>query len=685
MDSPRSSGTGRRGQDGSTARFLRPTAVRNQTVDADTSSAQDAGTSSARDVGTSSARDTLVQQLRGIQEEDQARQAQQLCSCYCMQVMRGAFRGITEIFRRRGMQESDVAPITTSTGDEDSATTTTPVDPHRQVASTPIREGEGQSPRGAPPMSRRGSGSSVSESVYYLRQSVVSPRGLSPLTPIDAEAYDLARDQSSGSGELHRHQETIHDGDEFDVIILGVETSALVWYKTKGLEQLTGMESPKALFIGQRESWSHMEPDLSMGQVKHLLSLPGQKVPEYSTEFMKAQDYAANIREARTGMLISDSLVSSINKDPGDEKYRIHMRDMTLLSADKVIIATGSGPIRRPNISFSSDVPVEPTPYQKVMSGVDYLKSGQILTTSDDSEFDTSKLKLAIEGGSATAAWVYEKALANGYKPENIYWFTRSSNWDKAFPPGERNQDIQRQSEGSRVAGISPRDVILQGKKVHLSFKDKSRDRVVDQYIFAIGTDINGSYGLNRILSEDIRNRLEDVYDTNGYFYDGEDDAVIGLASQDKSLYVIGSAVHSMLKDKNENEVKRAKYDDTNKTLPANARPPEGIPTIISTIAALNHYMPVYTKDMEDMEDMEDTEKIDINSNFNLDNRTQLAAYIANKYPDLPASDANTFVERILKIRTRSTTPYGMNQEAIGRIEQSMESANRREEEEEDD
>src|SRR5260370_15494327 len=105
-----------------------------------------------------------------------------------MQVMRGAFRGITEIFRRRGMQESDVAPILTSTGDEDSAITTTPVDPPHQVTSTSIRGGESQSRRGFPQMSRRESESSVSESVYYLRDgswSVVSPRALSPLTPID--------------------------------------------------------------------------------------------------------------------------------------------------------------------------------------------------------------------------------------------------------------------------------------------------------------------------------------------------------------------------------------------------------------------------------------------------------------------------------------------------------------------
>jgi lysine/ornithine N-monooxygenase len=205
-----------------------------------------------------------------------------------------------------------------------------------------------------------------------------------------------------------------------------------------------------------------MRPDWQMGQVAHLLSLSGHNVPEYSAEFMTAGNYAAKLENARTGMSIFPHIVSSIEKSQENKKYRIKTQD-TIFSADKIIIATGSGPARqRENIKVSQETAEIETPYKKVISGSEYVKEGAVLAPLGS--------KIAIEGPSATAAWAYQKALLAGYSSGDIYWFTRNSNFDTAFPSGGRNRDIQETSKGNRYTGKLLTKGIIVGDKVHLFF-----------------------------------------------------------------------------------------------------------------------------------------------------------------------------------------------------------------------
>jgi hypothetical protein len=305
-----------------------------------------------------------------------------------------------------------------------------------------------------------------------------------------------------------------------------------------------------------------------------------------------------------------------------------------------------------------------------VISGSEYVKEGAVLAPLGS--------KIAIEGPSATAAWAYQKALLAGYSSGDIYWFTRNSNFDTAFPSGGRNRDIQETSKGNRYTGKLLTKGIIVGDKVHLFFEDDPEVHIIDQYIVAIGADIKGLSGAWSILSEETKDKLEAIYDTNKYFSDDEERTIIGLASEDKSLLVVGVATYKMLKEKNQVdsvEIKltstktrerthilqgeHLKYVQANKTLPTNACPPEGIPTVIATIEALNNYMPLGVMKGERI-------------NYNLANRTQLAAYIAREYPNLPPSIANKFVEDIVKLRTNPLKPFGMDQEAIKNIEQEM-------------
>jgi hypothetical protein len=458
----------------------------------------------------------------------------------------------------------------------------------------------------------------------------------------------------------------------FDVIIIGAETSAVEYFNTltkEDWQRITGKESPRVVVIGQRELWSHMEPNLQMGQPEHLLSLSGHNIPEYSTEFMRAGNYVANIENVRSNMSIFPYIVSSIEKSQESKKYRIKMQNM-IFSTDKVIIATGPGPARqRENITVSQETAEIKTPYKKVISGSEYIKESAVLAPLGS--------KIAIEGGSATAAWAYEKALQFGYSPADIYWFTDSC-FETAFPSGERNRYVQRISEGKRYAGRSLAQGLIVEDKVHLFFEDDPEVHVFDQYIVAIGADIKKPSGAWSILPEEIRDKLEAIHDINGYFYDDKESTIIGLASDDKSLLVVGAAAYNLLKARSQiDNVKRGsstakmrqftrilqgdhqKYAQANKTLPTSASPHEGIPTVVATIEALNDYMP---------QNIMREGRI----NYNLANRTQLAAYLAREYPNLSPSIAKKFVEKIIKLRTNPETPFGMDQEAIRGIEQEM-------------
>jgi hypothetical protein len=181
---------------------------------------------------------------------------------------------------------------------------------------------------------------------------------------------------------------------------------------------------------------------------------------------------------------------------------------------------------------------------------------------------------------------------------KRVYWFTRPSSrgtlseeqylaerFRQAFPAGDRNEWIKQQKRVFWMVDAVKTSKLVDGK-LTVEFKDAKCTLSVDQYVAAIGAAESASY------LGDLLDRLEPIIDRDGHVHpDG--DAVLAYKGTDSDLWIVGAGVFKVADRRLDSPSAKPKlYTRSNEYLPTAARPPEGVPTIIASMAALTRYLP---------------------------------------------------------------------------------------------
>jgi hypothetical protein len=445
-------------------------------------------------------------------------------------------------------------------------------------------------------------------------------------------------------------------------LIIGTGISAATWVRTAKRE--IG-ENRKA--IGGPHLWQKLDPNHPMGQSSRLLTghsaqNKGLTHPD-EQKFMLAKDFKELVDERlkRGVEEVDRGWVKHISRN--GSKYVVEVclpppdGKPCSVEADRVIIATGPGPLRP--LEIPSDTGKKMPVNLEAMNG--HVVSGNDFLSPDWKPPETLvKRNLVIYGGSATASWVAETALVRGYRV--VLWFVRpddtkeSDQWNRdsrfkgAFPAGGRNRKVEKDLEGVRHV-FNLQEIRLDQKTNKVEFLVNGQYGSVfyrvDLFVYALGQANTESAGIRAMLDKNSVGKIVPFYDANRAISDQQ--CVVAMGTEDKTLLIVGSALQSL--GKAIENTKR--YSEIAKTLPLAARPEEGIILAVSSIEALNNYIPVQSTTGR------------ININFNTCNRTQLAAYIAQT-TSLPPSVANRAVERIIETRAKSI--HGITEKEVHQI-----------------
>ncbi|MFM9436160.1 hypothetical protein ACFDR9_003241 [Janthinobacterium sp. CG_23.3] len=326
-----------------------------------------------------------------------------------------------------------------------------------------------------------------------------------------------------------------------------------------------------------------------------------------------------------------------------------------------------------------------------VVSGTDFLHSNWSMPDGQACE----GRKVAVYGGSATAAWVVEMAMLR--KMIVTIWFKRpgAGNLDEqfadAFPPGSRNNVVQEKTAALREIAFLSRVEIAKDITLELVIHKDSHPKIVpetqhvDVLVYALGAGHTTTDGIPRIVCQQLAKQLIPFYDMNMAI--SKKPALLALGTPGKELMIVGSAMateragfgaKSLPKYLSEQEIRQkqierelsklATYVDIGKSLPAAARPTQGVALLMAAIEALNDFMPGEAVRFGQYRHRAGQSfhpvGFDWNINFNTFNRTQLAAYFADT-EDIDVPAANLAVALIVHVRTLPDFPMGITLEHV--------------------
>jgi hypothetical protein len=478
--------------------------------------------------------------------------------------------------------------------------------------------------------------------------------------------------------------------------------------------------------LGGPDLWQKMSPHHAMGQPQQLLSgnllgtgredrgFSSQPVP--GADFMKAGLFSTVIKyylNQHCHAQIPFSYVTNISKAGAAYSLQLTGGVGGRITCDQVIIAMGPGTPRAlmEEDNKPSEVNIESFK-GSIVGGNEFMDPGW--TMPDNASL--AEATVAVYGGSATAAWVVELAVMR--KMQVLLWFTRPGSgenpWEaearfsEAFPAGNRNSTIEKDFEEVRsVLKLTKVARDPETGKLKLTLKNKEGlpvIQIVDLLVYALGAD-HLTKGIKTILDPGIHSSLVAYYDKN--FAISSRPSLLAIGTENRSLIIVGSAMSSeagfgkdtlwlqgdpqRLIENNTRGIKLASYKDISNTLPAAARPTEGIAMVMASIEALNEYMPVRVASQRRLV-MHSTPDLITSTgehqgkpnpdaghdrlhdigfewdiNFNTSNRTQLAAYIAQT-TDLSPFPANFAVALIVHLRTRPGNALGLSDPQVDRV-----------------
>jgi hypothetical protein len=461
---------------------------------------------------------------------------------------------------------------------------------------------------------------------------------------------------------------------------------------------LDGVNTNRQMF-GNLEQWHKFTfPNGGKtGQPTNLHQFPAQKTVAESKElgqFTSIGDLVGKIdtmhAKVAQQLAIGDALVDSVTRQaPGKLTVTLRGNPPVVHTANQVIIACGPGPEKQPDPALFSNRPDpnEDIPYSRFVSGVDFLfeKPKPWSVTKD--------LIVAVQGGSATAAWVCEKALKLGYR---VIWHTRpdGAKFRDADPAGRNTQTINQFRDLPDIGAVGTfkmarlrfaadkhsvrfaanlRNVTFlavrkdsrESPSIELDFGDERGTWYAHRYIYCLGADPTAVGGPAQILDRAIRNGMEPYWDIDQLFPVNSSEnmgrAVLAICTPERDVWVIGSALHQALgmgrAGERLNSV-QAGYKKLRETLPSAAGAPvEGLAGAVASIEALINYIP------------EDAVRGD-DINFNTANQTQIAVCLANhkRWGYLNGLLRNRATQRIIEERTKNGKPFGITSAEVETI-----------------
>jgi hypothetical protein len=406
----------------------------------------------------------------------------------------------------------------------------------------------------------------------------------------------------------------------YDRIVIGAGTTAAVYlgFFPPGRGEKVGV-------IGTPEPWAK-RGEHRMGQPSHLLMLPLEpleslEAPERPDGFgphTRVDPLPALDRPPHEPFLRSDHFARQIplNARPDEsmgefasnkyrhawvesvtwvgDRFKVSYRYAAgekagltkYLFAKQVIAASGPGPAQDTQ-NYDRAAPL----------GVYHTGDGYL-----NEQVEVRGKAVAVEGGSATAAWSVEKALLGG--ANHVIWFTRpgedrkgskdfaelgaaklaklvEGRFSAAFPAGDRNLWLKSCPAVTQIVGTVKARWSEQERRLILAF-DTGLSVAVDQYVAAVGASETAPY------LKELRNGLKAIVDTEGHLHPSGE-AILGYTGLEGRLLIVGAGTFKVDAKKVDRPPKF--YAQGNEYLPTAARPPEGIPTIIASIATLTRYL----------------------------------------------------------------------------------------------
>jgi hypothetical protein len=188
---------------------------------------------------------------------------------------------------------------------------------------------------------------------------------------------------------------------------------------------------------------------------------------------------------------------------------------------------------------------------------------------------------------------------------------------------------------------------------------------LVDQVIFCIGGNPVANAAIANLVHSSLVNGLEPLKDQNRMVSDGT--GVLAWATPNRNLIIVGSATFNFQSQAYDKKPQAAPMA----YLPPNAQVPDGIAVAISTIEALNAYMPVKPIGLPRDASFKAaaSQPVQWNINFNTSNRTQIAAYLAST-SDTDPFTANLQVATILYLRSKNN--FGLSEDQITFVMKSI-------------
>jgi len=506
-------------------------------------------------------------------------------------------------------------------------------------------------------------------------------------------------------------------------LIIGMGISAVAFLQSMNLTL-----DDKVTTTGGPELWRRVGGDHQMGQPAPLLRgnlLSGPRnfdaPPIPGQNFMLAKDFAQLLEKhlhEKSQVGLPGEWVENI-APTGSGGYSVTIRRGSVSSHpvfDNVIIAVGPGPARPLMAGDDGKLAVDVQSMGgHVIGGTEFMSPTWTMPGKGGAGI------VAVYGGSATAAWAVELAILR--RMHVTLWFTRSGEgkdaWNvekrfsEAFPPGERNTGVERETKDVRKV-LKLKDVRFHKLKIASSFvmlelldeRGMTVLHPVDLLVYALGSAHAANAGLQQMLAKELLSSLVPFYDRN--FAISSKPALLGVGTTDRSLMIVGSAMSSSggfnvdkLFDKLGAEEKAligklAPYKDISESLPPAARPTEGIAMVMAGIEALNTFMPATPapsgrersynppKNITAMKTGSSplergapnpahgqiqTHALDFkwDINFNTSNRTQLAAYLAQT-TDLTPLAANLAVALIVRLRAQARNPLGLTNDQVNFI-----------------
>lgn len=449
----------------------------------------------------------------------------------------------------------------------------------------------------------------------------------------------------------------------YDRLILGAGTTAATY-----LSFFPPQPGEKVGVIGMPDPWSR-RGEHRMGQPPHLLMLPlaephrAAAFPPHSTQtttvaedavdppsdpFLRSDAFAEQIafpevkyRRARVGAVtrISEGLKVSYEYEGGARKF---------LHALKVVVATGPGAPRGTQLYDDT------APPGVFRTGDAYL---------DENVADDIRGKsVMVQGGSATAAWSVEKALRSG--AGRVYWIHRAqgqvdleTRFEDAFPAGKRNDWLKElEARTDRVVRHLAEPVATRwtGAALEVRFKDdKIQPIQVNQFVAALGAGATADY-----LGA-IRDELVPIVDTEGHLHT-DADCVLAYTDPRQQVLVIGAGIFRLPGGKDS-----SLYVKGNEYLPTAARPPEGIPTIIATLATLCRYL---QKSKSAWLDINLANFTDLDNHFRQGVARTFATVLTHR-TGWPLALTSRFVtDQVVGTRIMKTSPYGITVEELATL-----------------